>query len=182
MKYIKSKWTIIGVLLMAMGALTAFKLESGKAPQYFTEKVQKGDIQNVVQATGTINAVTTVQVGSEVSGTIQKLNADFNSHVKKDQVVAQIEPSLFQGAVLQAKADLGDGQANLAVAKANLNKAKAAAVQAKQDLDRNQALADAGVVPAQQLDAAKATSQSDDAAVPRPRPRSPRRPPMCSRR
>jgi HlyD family secretion protein len=165
MKYIKSKWTIIGVLLMAIGALTAFKLESSKAPQYFTEKMQKGDIQNVVQATGTINAVTTVQVGSEVSGTIEKLNADFNSHVKKDQVVAQIEPSLFQGAVLQAKADLGDGQANLAVAKANLNKAKAAAVQAKQDLDRNQALADAGVVPAQQLDAAKATSQSDDAAV-----------------
>jgi HlyD family secretion protein len=165
MKYVKSKWTIIGVLLMAIGVLTAFKLESGKAPQYFTEKVQKGDIQNVVQATGTINAVTTVQVGSEVSGTIQKLNADFNSHVKKDQVVAQIEPSLFQGAVLQAKADLGDGQANLAVAKANLNKAKAAAVQAKQDLDRYQSLADAGVIPEQQLDAAKATSQSDDAAV-----------------
>jgi HlyD family secretion protein len=165
MKYIKNKWAIIGVLLIAMGALTAFKLESGKAPQYFTEKVQKGDIQNVVQATGTINAVTTVQVGSEVSGTIQKLNADFNSHVKKDQIVAQIEPSLFQGAVLQAKADLGDGQANLAVAKANLNKAKAAAVQSKQDLDRNQALADAGVVPVQQLDAAKATAQSNDAAV-----------------
>jgi HlyD family secretion protein len=165
MKYLKNKWTIIGVLLITISALTAFKFESNKTPQYFTEKVQKGDIQNVVQATGTINAVTTVQVGSEVSGTIQKLNADFNSHVKKDQVVAQIEPSLFQGAVLQAKADLGDGQANLAVSKANLNKAKAAAVQAKQDLDRNQALADAGVIPAQQLDAAKATSQSDDAAV-----------------
>ncbi|HKD45589.1 MAG TPA: efflux RND transporter periplasmic adaptor subunit [Candidatus Angelobacter sp.] len=165
MKYIKNKWTIIGALLIAISALTAFKLESNKAPQYFTEKVTKGDIQNVVQATGTINAVTTVQVGSEVSGTIQKLYADFNSHVSKDQIVAQIEPSLFQGAVLQAKADLGDGQANLAVAKANLNKAKAGAVQAKQDLDRYQALAAAGVVPAQQLDAAKATSQSDDAAV-----------------
>src|SRR5215472_4860800 len=165
MKYIKSKWTILSVLLLAIGALTAFKFESVKAPQYFTEQVQKGDIQNVVQATGTINAVTTVQVGSEVSGTIQKLFADFNSHVKKDQVVALIEPSLFQGAVLQAKADLGDAQANLGIAKANLNKAKAAAVQAKQDLGRYQALADAGVVPAQQLDAAKATSQADDAAV-----------------
>jgi HlyD family secretion protein len=165
MKYIKSKWTIMAVLLVAIGTLTAFKLESNKTPQYFTEKTQKGDIQNIVQATGTINAVTTVQVGSEVSGTIQKLFVDFNSHVKKDQIVAQIEPSLFQGAVLQAKADLGDSQANLAVAKANLNKAKAAAVQAKQDLDRYQALADSGVVPAQQLDAAKATSQADDAAV-----------------
>jgi HlyD family secretion protein len=165
MKYIKSKWTMLAVLLVAIGTLTAFKIESSKSPQYFTEKAQKGDIQNTVQATGSINAVTTVQVGSEVSGTIQKLFADFNSHVKKDQIVAQIEPSLFQGAVLQAKADLGDAQANLAVAKANLNKAKAAAVQAKQDLDRNQALADSGVIPAQQLDAAKATSQSDDAAV-----------------
>src|SRR6516225_5054324 len=130
MKYIKSKWTMIGLLLIAIGTLTAFKLESNKTPQYFTEKTQKGDIQNIVQATGTINAVTTVQVGSEVSGTIQKLYADFNSHVKKDQVIAQIEPSLFQGAVLQAKADLGDSQANLGIAKANLAKAKAAAVQA----------------------------------------------------
>jgi HlyD family secretion protein len=165
MKFIKNKWTMIGVLLVAIGALTAFKLESVKTPQYFTEQVKKGDIQNVVQATGTINAVTTVQVGSEVSGTIQKLSADFNSHVKKDQVIAQIEPSLFQGAVLQAKADLGNAQASLAVAKANLNKAKAAAVQAKQDLDRYQSLSDAGVIPTQQFDAAKATSQSDDAAV-----------------
>lgn len=165
MKYVKNKWTIISMLLIAISALSAFKLESSKAPQYYTEKVRKGDIQNVVQATGTINAVTTVQVGSEVSGTIEKLYADFNSHVKKDQIIAQIEPSLFQGAVLQAKADLGDAQANLAVSKANLNKAKAAAVQAKQDLDRYQSLADAGVIPAQQLDAAKATSQSDDAAL-----------------
>ena len=52
MKYIKSKWTIVSVLLLAVAALTAFKLESVKAPQYFTEQIQKGDIQNVVQATG----------------------------------------------------------------------------------------------------------------------------------
>jgi HlyD family secretion protein len=102
MKILKNKWTIIGVLLAAIGLLTAFKYESKNTPQYFTEKVQKGDIQNVVQATGTINAVTTVQVGSQVSGTIQTLSADFNSHVKKNQVIAQIDPSLFQGALLQA--------------------------------------------------------------------------------
>jgi len=165
MKYLKSKWTIIAVLTTAIGVLTAFKLESKSAPQYFTESVQKGDIQNVVQATGTINAVTTVQVGSQVSGTIQTLNADFNSHVKKDQVVAQIDPSLFQGALLQAKADVADAQANLAVAKANLEKAQAAAVQSKLDFDRYTALAKDGVIPAQQLDSARATSQSADAAV-----------------
>jgi HlyD family secretion protein len=165
MKYIKNKWTIIGVLLAAIGVLTAFKFESKKAPQYYTEKVQRGDIQNVVQATGTINAVTTVQVGSQVSGTIQTLFADFNSHVKKNQVIAQIDPSLFQGALLQAKADLADAQANLVAAKANLEKAQAAAAQAKLDFTRYTTLAQEGVVPAQQLDTARAASQSADAAV-----------------
>src|SRR5579864_9200676 len=165
MKYLKSKWMIIGALLAGIAMLTAFRFESSKAPQYFTEKIQKGDIQNVVQATGTINAVTTVQVGSEVSGLVEKLSADFNSHVKKDQVIAQIEPSLFQGALLQAKANLADAQANLLAAKANLAKAGAAAVQAKQDFGRNQALASDGVIPAQQLDAAKATLDADNAAV-----------------
>jgi HlyD family secretion protein len=165
MKFIKNKWTIMGVLLAAIGLLTAFGYASKSAPQYFTEKVQKGDIQNVVQATGTINAVTTVQVGSQVSGTIQTLFADFNSHVKKNQVIAQIDPSLFQGALLQAKADLADAQANLVVSKANLDKANAAAVQAKLDFNRYTTLAQEGVVPTQQLDTARATSQSADAAV-----------------
>src|SRR5436305_13616108 len=112
MKFLKNKWMIIGVLLAAIGLLTAFKYESKKAPQYFTEKVQKGDIQNVVQATGTINAVTKVRVGAQVSGAIQTLSADFNSHVKKNQVIAQIDTSLFQGALLTAKAYLADAQAN----------------------------------------------------------------------
>jgi HlyD family secretion protein len=165
MKILKNKWTIIGVLLAAIGLLTAFKYESKNTPQYFTEKVQKGDIQNVVQATGTINAVTTVQVGSQVSGTIQTLSADFNSHVKKNQVIAQIDPSLFQGALLQAKADLADAQANLIAAKANRDKAQAAAAQAKLDFNRYTTLAQEGVVPTQQLDTARAASQSADAAV-----------------
>jgi HlyD family secretion protein len=165
MKYIKNKWTIIGLLLVAIGAMTAFKLETAKTPQYYTEKVQKGDIQNVVQATGTINAVTTVQVGSQVSGTIQTLYADFNSHVKKGQVIAQIDPSLLKGALLQAQANLANAQANLTAAKANLDKADAAAVQAKLDFNRYTTLAAEGVVPTQQLDTARATSQSADAAV-----------------
>jgi HlyD family secretion protein len=165
MKFLKNKWTIIGVLVAAIGLLTAFSYESKKTPQYFTEKVQKGDIQNVVQATGTINAVTTVQVGSQVSGTIQTLSADFNSHVKKGQVIAQIDPSLFKGALLQAEANLANAQANLVAAKANLAKAQATANQSKLDYDRSVALAKDGVIPAQQLDAAKATWQSNDAAV-----------------
>jgi len=165
MRFIRKKWFIAAVLLVGMAALTAFKFETKKAPQYYTEKVQKGDIQNVVQATGTINAVTTVQVGSQVSGTIQTLNADFNSHVRKGQVIAQIDPSLFKGALLQARADLADAQANLIAAKANEQKAEAASAQAKLDFDRYTALAKDGVVPQQQLDTAKATYDSDVAAV-----------------
>ena len=165
MKFIHKKWFIIVVLLVGIGALTAFKFQVKKAPQYYTEKVTQGDIQNVVQATGTINAVTTVQVGSQVSGTIQTLNADFNSHVRKGQVIAQIDPSLFKGALLQAKADLADAQANSIAAKANLEKAQAASAQAKLDFDRYTTLAKEGVVPQQQLDTAKATYDSDVAAV-----------------
>src|ERR1051326_4145437 len=103
MTFIKGKWWLGAILLVLLGVLTAFKFESYKAPQYQSEAVHQGNIQNVVQATGNITAVTTVQVGSQVSGTIQSLNADFNSHVKKGQVIAQMDPSLFQGALLQAK-------------------------------------------------------------------------------
>src|SRR5438445_9263090 len=93
--------------------------------EYFTANVSRGDIREVVEATGTINAVITVQVGSQVSGTIAKLNADFNSRVKKGQVVAQIDPALFQGTLLQNKSDLANAQANLTAARANLEKAQA---------------------------------------------------------
>src|SRR5258708_26205068 len=99
-------------------------LSRGETTQYFTEKIDRGDISEVVEATGTINAVITVQVGSQVSGTINKIFADFNSKVKKGQVIAQIDPSLFQGALLQAKADMENSVANLAASRANLLKAQ----------------------------------------------------------
>lgn len=165
MKYLKNKWFIIAVVLVAIGTLTAFKLESAKAPQYYTEKVQQGDIQNVVQATGSITAVTTVQVGSQVSGTIQKLYADFNSHVTQGQVIAQIDPALLQGALLQAKADLQDAVATLTSAKAALAKAQATEAQTHLDYTRYDQLAQAGVVPQQQFDSAKAAWQSATADV-----------------
>jgi HlyD family secretion protein len=165
MKYIKNKWFILAVLLATIGTLTAFKFETGKAPQYYTQKVQQGDIQNVVQATGSITAVTTVQVGSQVSGTIQKLYVDFNSHVKKGEVIAQIDPALFQGALLQANADLQDARANLGSAKAALAKAQATEAQTHLDYTRYQELAKDGVVPQQQFDSAKAAWQSATADV-----------------
>jgi HlyD family secretion protein len=107
----KGKWLWVGGVALAVVLFAAFGLNRKPATQYFTTPVGRGDIRDVVEATGTINAVTTVQVGSQVSGTIAKLSADFNSHVKKGQVIAQIDPSLFQGAVLQARADLENARA-----------------------------------------------------------------------
>ncbi len=165
MKYLKSKWTILVAIVIAIAVLAAFSFGHNDAPKYFTAKAETGDIHDVVEATGTINAVTTVQVGSQVSGTISKLNADFNTRVKKGQVVAIIDPSLFQGALLQAKADLANAQANAVSAQAQLEKARAAVEQTQADYQRTLALTSQGVMSPQQLDAAKAANDSAVAAV-----------------
>jgi HlyD family secretion protein len=165
MKHLKSKWTVIVGLVIAVGVFAAFDFGRTPSPQYFTAGVERGDIHDVVEATGTINAVTTVQVGSQVSGTIEKLAADFNSHVKKNQVIAEIDPALFRGALLQAQADFQDARANLAAAKAGLVKAQATAEQTSADYARNAALAKEGVISQQQLDLAKANADSAQASV-----------------
>jgi HlyD family secretion protein len=165
MKVLKSKWTLLVAVAIAIAIFAAFSFSHDSTPKYFTAKVEEGDIHNTVEATGTIDAVTTVQVGSQVSGTIYKLFADFNSKVKAGQVIAEIDPSLFQGALLQAKADYQDALANAAAAKANLAKAQATAAQATQDFNRTQALASEGVMSAQELDSARAAADSGTAAV-----------------
>ncbi len=161
----KNKWLVLAGLLVVIGVVAAFGLNRGTQVQHFTAKVEQGGIDDVVEATGTINAVITVQVGSQVSGTIAKLNVDFNSRVHKGDIVALIDPALFQGALLQATADWENAKANLAAAKANLEKAKAGGVQAKADYDRTVALSKEGVMSQQQLDLAKANFDSATAAI-----------------
>jgi HlyD family secretion protein len=161
----KSKWLMLAGLVAVIGLFAAFGLNRGGTVQNFTAKVEQGEIDDVVEATGTINAVITVQVGSQVSGTIARLNVDFNSRVRKGDIVALIDPALFQGALLQATADLENAKANLAAAKANLEKAKAAAVQTKADYARTVALSKEGVMSEAQLDLAKANYDSANAAV-----------------
>jgi HlyD family secretion protein len=165
MKKLKSKWTLIVAAMVAIAVFAAFSFTRGSSPQYMTAQVEQGDIRNVVQATGTVNAVTTVQIGSQVSGTISKLSADFNSHVKRGQVIAQIDPALFKGAVMQASADLQNAKATAAAAKANLEKAKATAEQTAADYNRTVALTKEGVMSQQQLDVSKANNDSAIAAV-----------------
>jgi len=161
----KKKWIILGAATVAVGVFVAFGLNRGGQIQHFSAKIERGEIDDVVEATGTINAVITVQVGSQVSGTIAKLNADFNSRVHKGDIVALIDPALFKGALLQATADLENAKANLVAAKANLEKAKAALVQTKADYTRTVGLFHDGINSQQQLDLAKANYDSANAAV-----------------
>ncbi len=165
MNILKNKWTIVAVIMVAVVLFAAFGLNRKDKTQYFTARAERGDIRAVVDATGTINAVTSVQVGSQVSGNIYRLHADFNSKVKRGQLIAEIEPSLFQGALLQAKADYENAKANVASAKANLEKAKAAQEQTKADYERTLGLTKQGVLSQQQLDLAKANYDSAVAAV-----------------
>ena len=165
MRFLTNKWVILAVIVILIAAGAAYLFANKEKPQYYTSSVEKGDVSDVVEATGTINAVTTVQVGSQVSGTIYQLYADFNSRVKKGQVVARIDPALFQGSLLQAKADLENAKASLAVAKATLEKSQAALVQAKQDYDRTAGLTKQGVMSAAQLDISKGNYDSAAAQV-----------------
>ncbi|HKV77633.1 MAG TPA: efflux RND transporter periplasmic adaptor subunit [Candidatus Sulfotelmatobacter sp.] len=165
MGLIKRSWIWVLVILVVAGVFAAFRLSKKTDPDYFTAKVEKGDIRQVIEATGTINPVTSVQVGSQVSGMISKLYVDFNSKVTKGQVIAEIDPKLFQGAVLQAQADLQNSQALLAAAKANLTKDQATLQQNKLDYDRAVALQREAVNSQQQLDQAKATYDAITAQV-----------------
>jgi HlyD family secretion protein len=159
------KWLILAGVLALIAIFATFGFNSKSQDQNFTAKVERGDIHDVVEATGTINAVITVQVGSQVSGVITKLNVDFNSRVHKGDVIALIDPALFEGAVLQASADLDSAKANVIAARANLEKAKASLVQTKADFDRANQLTAQNILSKQQLDLAKANYDSMFASV-----------------
>lgn len=108
---------VIGALLLI--AFVVRHLRTNGAATYQTANVTRGPITQAVTATGTLNPVLNVQVGSQVSGNISKLFADFNSQVKAGQVVAQIDPALFQATVTQAEGDLANAQAALELARIN---------------------------------------------------------------
>jgi HlyD family secretion protein len=113
-----------------------------KNDQYRTEKADRGDITMTVTATGTVSAVTTVQVGSQVSGVIARLYANFNSRVKKGQLLAELDPTPFQAQVEQRRADL--------------TKAQVEAANAKINFDRQARLVKAGLAAQAEYDTAKA--------------------------
>ena len=163
----KRRWIIAGIAALVLSGILFLTLRgpSKVTYTYVTKPVLRTNIRQTVDATGTINAVTTVQVGSQVSGTILRLHVDFNSHVKKGEMIAEIDPRVYEGQLLQSKANLENARANLAAAKANLVNAKAKAVQAKADYERTRPLGERGIVSPQQVDAAKALAESADAQV-----------------
>jgi HlyD family secretion protein len=130
----------------------------GEATPFTTATVDRGDVVEVVGATGALEAVTTVQIGSQVSGTIQSLYADFNSTVKKGQVIARLDPSILD-------ARLGQAQANLLAAKANVERARASVEDMRQKYERAKELAAQKLLPATELDTAKANHDGAIAQV-----------------
>jgi HlyD family secretion protein len=109
-----AKWLLILVVLgAAAGGVLYFKDDHTDAPQYQTAAVARGDLIQSVTASGQLNPVLNVQVGSQISGNIAKLFADYNSLVKSNQIVAQLDPAIFQASVHQAEGDLANAQAAL---------------------------------------------------------------------
>jgi HlyD family secretion protein len=140
-------WIALALVMAAAAALLAFRGRE-KEVQYQTTTVDRGDIVDVVGATGTLQAVTTVQVGSQVSGIVDSLGADFNSRVRKDQVIARLETSTFDARLSQARA-------NLVAARANVEKAKATVADTKQKYERAKELSAQQLLPQTDLETAK---------------------------
>ena len=137
---------IAAVLLVASAVGVYFYTRKPAEASYKTAKVEKGAIASTVSATGTLAAVVTVQVGTQVSGTVAKLYVDFNSPVKKGQVIAQIDPALFMAQVEQSRG-------NYLNAEANLSKAKVTVADAKRTLGRNKQLIEQGIIAQSDMDA-----------------------------
>jgi len=177
----------IAAALIAVAVVVALLYNSSRPKtEYITQRVDRGDIDATVTTTGNLNAVITVQVGSQVSGNIEALYADFNTKVKKGQLVARIDPAPFQAAVDQARAtlnnakaavltaqatvaksqaDLATAEANVANQRANVGKAQSAVDLAKVEVDRRLILIQEDATSKEDYDTAKATYDQSVASI-----------------
>jgi HlyD family secretion protein len=153
-------WLLAVVLIagVAFGVLRYVRSRQPQGPRYTTVNVDRGRIAARVTATGILSALVTVQVGSQVSGRIESIRVDFNSTVKKGQIVATIEPSLFQAAVEQARA-------NDAAARANVDKSKAQAMDAERQYTRAKQLGEQKLIAQADVDTAEANYNIAKATV-----------------
>jgi len=148
---------VVTVLIIAGIAILAY-LRRAPEISYKTARIDRGTIISTVSATGNLSAVTTVQVGTQVSGTIQKLYVDYNSRVKKGQAIAEIDPSLFRASVEQSSG-------NFLNADANLQKARVVLADAKRTLDRNRKLLTDGIISQGDFDVAETAYQAAGASL-----------------
>jgi HlyD family secretion protein len=155
----KKRVLIIGiaVALAAVAGVLLFARRGSAEPKFRKAKVDKGDVVATVTATGTLSAVTTVKVGSQVSGIIAKLYVDFNSAVKKGQLLTELDPTPFQQTVEQRRADLEKAKVELRNAEISLKRAKSLTAQqllSQSDLDGAQTTRDSAAAAVAQSQAA----------------------------
>ena len=148
---------VICAAVLGIAAWMLFKNESDE-PKFKTEKIMRGHIIETVTASGTVNPVTTVLVGTQVSGTVKNIYADFNSPVKKGQLIAQIDPAAFEAQEEQARA-------NLLSARANLEKSEAMILDAKRIMERNRKLFAENFISKNDLDTSETNYETAKAQV-----------------
>src|SRR3989338_8031501 len=149
----------IGIYLSLAGDGDAISQE------IFTAEISRGDITRSVATTGPVRALVTVEVGSQLSGQIAELYADFNTPVEENQVIALIDPQSFEKRVRQAEADLKVADANVSVQKAGIVRAEANLRRAKLDYERQKPLVEKGTLAETTLDTALANFESAEAEV-----------------
>jgi HlyD family secretion protein len=147
---------LLGLALGAVGVYAFYR--PTVPPQIQTAKIVEGDVVEAVGATGTLEAVTTVQVGTQVSGTVSALYADYNSIVHKGQVIARLDPSLFQTQIEQAKA-------NLLKSKADVERLRVSLMDAQVKGKRAEDLARTSLIAQQDLDSARVAIQAAEAEL-----------------
>jgi HlyD family secretion protein len=178
----RRRWLALGLLVLLIVAASVWYLGGHEhPPRYRVARVERGPLIASISATGNLNAVTMVLVGSQVSGTIKELDADFNTPVRKGQIVARIDPALFEAAVDQARADVAaaestvlnqeaqveqartnveNARASYAEAVAQSSKAEVAVVDARRTLERQTALFQRDLVAAADRDVAQTAHDS----------------------
>jgi HlyD family secretion protein len=174
----KAKWWLAASVVVLVAAAGVFYFRGSAKPVYLTATIDRGPIEAAITATGTVNAVKTVQVGSQVSGNIMALYADFNTKVKQGQLVARIDPAIFQArvdqtraaqdsakasvvsaraAIKKAESDIAGAQANVASQEANLAHAQSALANAKLNNDRRIEMAKGGLISREEAETYQAT-------------------------
>ncbi|MGH9716084.1 MAG: efflux RND transporter periplasmic adaptor subunit [Candidatus Acidiferrales bacterium] len=167
----KTGYIVIACVVVLIGLWIYFRAR-GTGPQYTTAVVGRGNITSVVQATGTINPLTTIPVGSYVSGTVKYIFADFNTRVKNGQVLAQLDPAIYEAQVTEARGNLQNAETDLITLHANVQAAQANLAKSQANLQyevatakRSQDLFSAGVVSTDSNEQTQSTMSQAEAGV-----------------